>query len=419
MSKNKNLPAIIVMFALFFMIAFVTNFAGSMGVIVTKQFGASKALSQLGTLANFIAYACMGIPAGLILKRKGYKFTALAAVIVGLVGVAIQWISGPAQDFAIYVVGAFVAGFSMCMLNIVVNPMLNTLGGGGNEGNRLIQLGGSCNSVGGTLAPILLGYLVGGSLDNATVKDAAPAMILAMAIFALAAVIIALTKIPEPHMETPEEKAARKAGKVAKDPHGPLSFRHFVLGAVAIFFYVGIEVGIPNTANVYFSELPWVGPALTGTMVGAYWFCMMLGRLGAGAVGGKVSPKSMLSGMAILAIVFLVCFIFTPESATLAMFGKQLPVALIFIMLCGLCTSVMWGSIFNLATEGLGKYTATASGIFMTLVCGGGIIPFLQNLLADSIGSVQSYWLQIACLCYLVFYALVGSKNVNTDIKVD
>lgn len=419
MSKNKNLPAIIVMFALFFMIAFVTNFAGSMGVIVTKQFGASKALSQLGTLANFIAYACMGIPAGIILKRKGYKFTALAAVIVGLVGVAIQWISGPAQNFAVYVAGAFVAGFSMCMLNIVVNPMLNTLGGGGNEGNRLIQLGGSCNSIGGTIAPILLGYLVGGSLETATVKDAAPAMILAMAIFALAAVIIALTKIPEPHMETPEEKAARKAGTIQKDPYGPLSFRHFILGAIAIFFYVGIEVGIPNTANVYFSEIPWVGPALTGTMIGAYWFCMMLGRLAGGAVGGKVSPKSMLAGMSVLAIVFLLAFIFTPESANIAMFGKELPIALIFIVLCGLCTSVMWGSIFNLATEGLGKYTATASGIFMTLVCGGGIIPFLQNLLADQVGSIESYWLQIACLCYLVFYALVGSKNVNTNIKVD
>lgn len=419
MSKNKNLPAIIVMFALFFMIAFVTNFAGSMGVIVTKQFGASKALSQLGTLANFIAYACMGIPAGIILKRKGYKFTALAAVIVGLVGVAIQWISGPAQNFAVYVAGAFVAGFSMCMLNIVVNPMLNTLGGGGNEGNRLIQLGGSCNSIGGTIAPILLGYLVGGSLETATVKDAAPAMILAMAIFALAAIIIALTKIPEPHMETPEEKAARKAGTIQKDPYGPLSFRHFILGAIAIFFYVGIEVGIPNTANVYFSEIPWVGPALTGTMIGAYWFCMMLGRLAGGAVGGKVSPKSMLAGMSVLAIVFLLAFIFTPESANIAMFGKELPIALIFIVLCGLCTSVMWGSIFNLATEGLGKYTATASGIFMTLVCGGGIIPFLQNLLADQVGSIESYWLQIACLCYLVFYALVGSKNVNTNIKVD
>lgn len=255
-NKNQHLPAIIVMFALFFMIAFVTNFAGSMGVIVTNQFGATKALSQLGTLANFIAYACMGIPAGIILKRKGYKFTALAAVIVGLAGVAVQWASGPAGSFAVYVVGAFIAGFSMCMLNIVVNPMLNTLGGGGNTGNRLIQLGGSCNSIGGTIAPILLGYLVGGSLDNASVKDAAPAMLIAMAIFALAAVIIALTKIPEPHMETPEERASRLAGDVRKDHYGPMSFRHFVLGAIAIFFYVGIEVGIPNTANIYFSEIP-------------------------------------------------------------------------------------------------------------------------------------------------------------------
>ena len=409
--KNGNILAIIVMFALFFMIAFVTNFAGSMGVIVTRQFGASKAMSQLGTLANFIAYACMGIPAGIILKRRGYKFTALAAVIVGLVGVAVQWISGYAGSFAVYVAGAFIAGFSMCMLN--------TLGGGGNAGNRLIQLGGSCNSIGGTIAPILLGYLVGGSLDNASVKDAAPEMIIAMAIFAFAAIIIALTKIPEPHMETPEEKAARKSGSVAKDPYGPLSFRHFVLGAVAIFFYVGIEVGIPNTANVYFSELEWVGPALTGTMIGAYWFCMMLGRLAGGAIGGKVSSKAMLSATSIAAIVFLIAFIFTPENIQIAMFGKELPVALIFIVLCGLCTSIMWGSIFNLSAEGLGKYTATASGIFMTLVCGGGIIPFLQNLLADHVGAIQSYWLLIACLAYLLFYALVGSKNVNKDIPVE
>ena len=419
MQKKGNVLAIAVMFALFFMIAFVTNFAGSMGVIVTNQFGATKALSQLGTLANFIAYACMGIPAGIILKRKGYKFTALLAVIIGLAGVAVQWISGPAESFLVYVVGAFIAGFSMCLLNIVVNPMLNTLGGGGNSGNRLIQLGGSCNSIGGTIAPILLGYLVGGSVENATVKDAAPAMIIAMAIFALAAVIIALTKIPEPHMETPEEKAARKEGKVAKDPHGPLSFRHFVLGAVAIFFYVGIEVGIPNTANVYFSDLSWVGPALTGTMIGAYWFCMMLGRLAGGAIGGKVSSKAMLAATSIAAIVFIIAFIFTPDSAKIAMFGKELPVALIFIVLCGLCTSVMWGAIFNLAAEGLVKYTAPASGIFMALVCGGGIIPFLQNLLADKVGSVQSYWLLVACLAYLLFYALVGSKNVNKDIKVD
>ena len=419
-SKKQNYtPAIVVMFALFFMIAFVTNLAGSMGVIVTNQFGASKALSQLGTLANFIAYACMGIPAGLILKRKGYKFTALAAVTVGFVGVGIQFLSGYVESFAVYVLGAFVAGFSMCMLNIVVNPMLNTLGGGGNKGNQLIQWGGTINSTGGTIAPIFVGWLVGGSIADASVAKAAPVMIIAMAIFALAFVIISVTSIPEPHMETPEEKAARKAGKVAKDPHSPLSFRHFVLGAVAIFFYVGIEVGIPNTANVYFSGLPSVGPAIAGTFIGFYWLCMLFGRLIGASVGSKVSSKVMLGVMSIVAILFVICAIFIPESVSISLGKYTVPLSLGFLVLCGLCTSIMWGAIFNLSVEGLGKYTAAASGIFMTLVCGGGIIPFFQNLLADSVGSLQSYWLIILCLAYLVFYAFYGSKNVNKDIKVD
>lgn len=418
-TKNQNYtPAIVVMFALFFMIAFVTNFAGSMGVIVSNQFGASPALSQLGTLANFIAYLCMGIPAGIILKRKGYKFTALLAVTVGFIGVGIQWPAGPAQSFLVYVIGAFVAGFSMCLLNIVVNPMLNTLGGGGNKGNRLIQLGGSCNSVGGTLAPILLGFLIGGEASKANVSDAAPAMLIAMLIFVIAAVIIAFTNIPEPHMETPEEKAARKAGNVQKDQYGPLSFRHFVLGAVAIFFYVGIEVSIPNMANLYMSN-DLNMPAVAGTIVGFYWFCMLIGRLIGSAIGGKVSSKTMLAVTSTVAIIFLLLVMFLPKSIQVTVFDKVIPISMLFMFLCGLCTSVMWGSIFNLAAEGLGKYTAPASGVFMTLVCGGGIIPFFCGMLAKSVGYLQSYWILVACLLFLVFYALVGSKNVNKDIPVD
>lgn len=416
--QNFTVP-IIVMFLLFFMIAFVTNFAGSMGVIVTNQFGASKALSQLGTLANFIAYACMGIPAGIILKRKGYKFTSLLAVTVGFIGVGIQFISGYAESFLVYVLGAFVAGFSMCLLNIVVNPMLNTLGGGGNKGNQLIQLGGSCNSVGGTLAPILLGWLIGGSIETASVADAAPAMIIAMAIFAVAFVVIMITKIPEPHMETTEEKAARLSGNVKKDPYGPMSFRHFVLGAIAIFFYVGVEVGIPNTANIYMSSQANIGPAIAGTIIGLYWFLMMCGRLIGGAIGGKVSSKAMLTTVSIIAIAFVLCIMFIPQEITISLGEKVVPLSMLFVALCGLCTSVMWGAIFNLAAEGLGKYTPAASGIFMALVCGGGIIPFVQNWIADSVGSINSYWVIIVGFAFLLFYALVGSKNVNKDIPVE
>ena len=417
MTNNKsNILPIVVMFLLFFMIAFVTNFAGSMGVIVKTQFGASNAMAQLGTLANFIAYAVMGVPAGVILKRKGYKFTSLLAVSVGFVGVGIQWLSGYAESFGVYVLGAFVAGFSMCLLNIVVNPMLNTLGGGGKRGNQLIQFGGSCNSIGGTLAPIILGYLIGGSAAAAQVGDAAPAMLAAMLIFLLAFVIISLTKIPEPHIETAEQRAAAKA---QKDQYSPLSFRHFVLGAIAIFFYVGVEVGIPNTANLYMSNNPAVGPAIAGTVVGLYWLMMMFGRLIGGAVGGKVSSKAMLVAVSSLAIVMLLCVMFFPEAWVVTFKGIELPVSMILMFLCGLMTSVMWGAIFNLAAEGLGKYTPAASGIFMALVCGGGILPFFQNLLADHSNYLISYIVPIAGLLYILFYALVGSKNVNKDIPTE
>lgn len=418
--KTSYVLPIAIMFALYFMIAFVTNFAGSMGVIVQSQFGASNAMSQLGTLANFIAYAFMGIPAGIILKRKGYKFTSLAAVIVGFIGVGVQWLSGPMASFGIYVLGAFIAGFSMCMLNIVVNPMLNTLGGGGKKGNQLNQMGGTLNSLGGTIAPYLLGWLIGGEAANAQVSDAAPAMLIALGIFALAFVIIALNKIPEPHMETPEEKALRLSGKLEKDPHSPMSFRHFVLGAIAIFFYVGCEVGIPNTANLYMSNMSNVGPAVAGTLVAAYWLSMLIGRLVIGGVlGNKIAPKAMLTAVSSIAIIFVLCLMFLPESSTFSFSGAAVPVSMIFMVLCGLCTSVMWGSIFNLSAEGLGKYTPVASGIFMALVCGGGILPFIQNFVADNFGLLTSYIVVIIGLAYILFYALIGSKNVNKDIKVD
>lgn len=419
--KSYTLP-IVIMFALFFIIAFVTNLAGSMGVILKNQFGASNALSQLGTLANFVAYACMGIPAGIILKRKGYKVTALSAVVVGLVGIGVQFLAGYVDSsiaFATYVTGALIAGVSMCMLNIVVNPMLNTLGGGGNKGNQLIQFGGACNSIGGTLAPVLVGYLVGGSIATAQVTDAAPVMIIAMVIFSLAFVIFAVTKVPEPHMETPEEKAARKAGNVKKDKYGPMSFRHFVLGAIAIFFYVGVEVGVPNMANLYMSENPLMGPAIAGTMVGAYWFLMLCGRLIGGVVGGKVSSKVMLTTVSTIALAFILCLMYIPEDISITAFGKVMPLKMVFMTLTGLCTSVMWGAIFNLAAEGLGKYTPIASGIFMTLVVGGGVLPLVQGFVADKIGHINSYWVVIIGFAYILFYALLGSKNVNKDIPTE
>ena len=378
------------------------------------EFETSNAVSQLGTFANFLAYAFMGVPAGMILKRKGYKFTSLLAIAVGIAGVGIQCLSGVAGSFAVYVAGAFVAGFSMCMLNVVAMPMLNTLGGGGNKGNSLIQFGNTFNSVGGTITPILVGYLVG-DFATAQIADAYPAMYIAMGVFALAFVVIALNKIPEPHLQSAKEREDEK--KQPKDKYSPLSFRHFVLGAIAIFFYVGIENGIPNTANLYISEV--VNPAVAGSVIGVYWFLMMCGRFIGAAVGSFISSKNMLAGVATLGIILVLCALLVPDTAQINLFGAELPLSMLFIPLCGLATSVMFGGIFNLSTEGLGKYTPVASGIYMALVCGGGVIPVLQNYLADHFGAVQSYWIVVLCLLYILWYALSGCKNVNKNIPVD
>jgi sugar transporter len=423
-NKSYVLP-IAMMFALFFMISFVTGLQNPFGVIVKNQFMASNLESQLGNLANFIAYAFMGIPAGKMLERIGYKKTALAAIAVGFVGVCVTFLSGSAGSFAVYLTGAFISGFSMCMLNVVVNPMLNTLGGGGKRGNQLLQFGGAINSIGATIVPVLVGYLIGTISSETSIANANPALFLAMGIFALAFIVLFSMNIPEPHA------AAAVANRV-KNSHSPLSFRHFVLGAIAIFLYVGIEVGIPNIANLFMTgstEANGLGIDTTtaGSVVGTYWFLMFIGRLTGGSLGAKFSSKGMLSFVSLLGLVFVLLAIFIPETQMVNMpvfkadisFGlAQVPMSIMFLILCGLCTSVMWGGIFNLATEGLGKYTAAASGIFMVMVCGGGILPAIQGWAADAVGYIQSYWVIVLAIAYLLFYALVGSKNVNTDIDV-
>ncbi|MBE6214622.1 MAG: sugar MFS transporter [Bacteroidales bacterium] len=414
MNKNKgNVLAIGIMFFLFAMISFVTGLQNPMGIIAKAQFGATNLMSQLGNAANFIAYAFMGLPAGFLLKGKGYKFTSLAAVTVGFIGVGISYLSGVFSSFAIYLLGAFVSGFSMCMLNTVVNPMLNTLGGGGNKGNQLIQLGGSLNSLAATIVPVLAGYLIGEVTEKTQVADVNPALFIAMAIFALAFIIIFFSHIPEPELEAAAAEGNVKKESTMESIKGAISHKNLVFGVIAIFLYVGIEVGIPNVANLYMTSADGLGIAagVAGTLVGAYWFLMLCGRLVAGAIGGKVSSRTMMVSVSSAGIIFLLLGMFLPSAWKVALLGTEVPVAILFFVVCGLCTSVMWGAIFNLAVEGLGKYTSIASGLFMVMVMGGGIVPLVQGAVADAAGYINSYWVLIAALAYILWFALIGSKT--------
>ena len=421
--KNNNILAIAIMFFLFMMISFVTGLQNPFGVIVKQQFNASNLMSQLGNAANFIAYAFMGLPAGFILSRKGYKFTALSAVAVGFFGVCVTFLSGIVGSFAVYLLGAFISGFSMCMLNTVVNPMLNTLGGGGKKGNQLIQFGGSLNSLTATICPVFVGYLIGNVSAGTSIADANPALFIAMGVFALAFIIIFFSQIPEPELEAGKETKAKE--NTLDNIKGALSYKHFVFGAIAIFLYVGVEVGIPNFANLYMTS-PAVGisAAVAGTIVGMYWFLMLCGRLVGGAIGGKVSSKAMVTAVGGLAVVFLLLGIILGDSATvkfpaitseLSFSLEAIPIAVMFFVLCGLCTSVMWGAIFNLAVEGLGKYTSIASGLFMIMVCNRGLLPLVQSKAADLFGFLPNYWVVMVAVLYIVWFALTGSKPVKKN----
>ncbi|MDE5684313.1 MAG: MFS transporter [Muribaculaceae bacterium] len=440
--QRANVVAIIAMFFLFAMISFVTNLAAPIGTIWGYKFEGNSMLGMMGNMMNFAAYLFMGIPAGNLLVKIGYKKTALWAMAVGVAGLFVQWLSGVVGadvtlgsisgtavplNFYIYLLGAFICGFCVCMLNTVVNPMLNLLGGGGNRGNQLIQTGGSLNSLSGTLTPLFVGALIGALSPASTMANVAPLLWIAMGVFVFAFIVITFVSIPEPNLAKGKTKV--------KYSHSPWNFRHTVFGVIGIFFYVGIEIGIPGTLNFYLADQSANGAgilgeasAVAGGVVAIYWLLMLVGRLVSSVISGKVSSRIQLIVVSMTAIVLIAIAILLPADIRISMPAysaadgfsmAEVPAKAMFLVLCGLCTSVMWGGIFNLAVEGLGKYTAQASGIFMMMVVGGGIMPLIQNAIANTAGYMVSYWLVIAMLAYLFFYGTVGCKNVNTDIPVN
>ena len=412
-NKSLTIITIVAMMFLYAMISFVTNLAAPVGKIWGASFedpAQAERMGMLGNLFNFLAYLIMGIPAGNILAKRGYKSTALAAISLGFIGIGFQWMSGVLDSFAVYLVGALFGGFCVCMLNTVVNPMLNLLGGGGNRGNQLNLVGGTINSLSGALTPMLVGSIVGESLAGKEIDDVNIVLYIAMVVFALVYFVIRITPIAEP----------AGAGQQVTYERSPWSFRHLTLGVIAIFFYVGVEVGIPATLISYLT--PRVGFAAAGLIAGRYWILMLIGRFIGSSIGGKVSSRTMVMCVASVAIALMVAAMLIGDSIMAKTYVQgqviAVPLASTLLVFCGLCTSVMWGSIFNMATEGLGKYTAKASGIFMMMVVGGGIVPYIQSVIAAH-DCLLSYIVPIFGVAYILFYAIWGSKNVNKDIKID
>ncbi|MBO5751863.1 MAG: MFS transporter [Kiritimatiellae bacterium] len=396
------------MFALYGLVAFVTTLAAPLATVWKAQpeIAGSNALAMLGNLMNYLAYLVMGIPAGIVLNKFGYKKTAVIGCLVGGVGILIQRLSGVSSNgFPIYLLGAFTSGVALCLLNVVVNPMLNTLGGGGSGGNRLNMLGGTFNSFCGALTPLLVGVLIGSVTKRTSLADVYPVLYIAMAVFFVAALVLALLPLPE------RLPASGKAlGK------SPLAYPHCRWGVLGVFLFMGTSIGIAGTLNLWLVSLGH-SAATGGFFFSAYVLLMLVGRLLASSFAQKIPVRSMLAGASASALFLLILGVFlagiTVKVPVLAGSSLELvavPLTAPLLVCCGLFTSVMWSSIFALSVEGLGEATASASGWFMTMVAGGGLIPLFQNFIADQAGFRVSYIVPALVFVYLLAYSFKLSK---------
>ena len=260
----------------------------------------------------------------------------------------------------------------------------------------------------GTLTPMLVGALIGAVTKETAISDVNTVLYIAMAVFAATFIILTFVPFVEPQQEKSDASV-----KVL------FRYRHLVFGVIAIFLYVGVEVGIPGTLNFYLTENLGAANAATiaGFVAGTYWFLMLIGRFVSSFISGKVSSRVQLTVTSAVAAVFVVGAMFSENvQVSMPVFTGagfdmvNVPLTALLLVLCGLCTSVMWGTIFNLSVEGLGSHSALASGLFMTMVVGGGVLPLLQNAIADATNFMVSYWVVVAALIYILWFAILGSK---------
>lgn len=410
--KNKTMYIPLgMMFLLYFLIAFTTGLNNPFAKVIQTQFTLSTFESQLGNFAFFISYLFMGIPASRVVRKIGYKKAALSALVAMFLGVCVVFSGGNIGAIWVYLLGVFIMGCAITILQVVVNPLITVLGS--KEGaNTRMNFGGAGSSMGATFAPLVVGLIIGNvAADKLVIADVNPLLYIILALLALVFLVLSKVNIPETELTQTEEDKVRGSA---------LKFSNFRWGLVAIFLYVGMEVATANLTNMYMLNELAIDAGIAGAIVGTYWLLMLVGRLIGAAIGTKVTSRPQLIIVSSIAFcLYIGAIIINPEikvvmpavDSHFQLLFAQVPINVLLLVLVGLCTSVMWTCIFILATEGLGRYTNQASGIFMMMVCGGAVIPALQGRLVDVFGFIPSYWVGLVCVLVILLYGIFVKKN--------
>jgi FHS family L-fucose permease-like MFS transporter len=414
--QNYNF-ALTVLTSLFFMWGFITCLNDILIPHLKAIFTLNYTQVMLIQFSFFTAYAIVSIPAGILVEKIGYKNGIVIGLATAGIGCLLFYPAAGYQSYIMFLGALFVLASGITLLQVAANPYVAILGKPETASSRL-NLSQAINSLGHTIAPyfgslIILAIAVktteelklmsSADLNAYRLAEASavqvPYLGLAAVLFVIAAVF-AVIKLPK--IEASEISASGDDGKNYHDMHkNAWGYKHLVLGAVAIFLYVGAEVSIGSFLVNYFGQsfIAGLKDADAGKYVSFYWGGAMVGRFIGSAVQRKINPAKVLIFNSFIAGMLVIISMLT--------FGH---VAMWAILAVGLFNSIMFPTIFTLAIDGLGKHTGQASGILCTAIVGGAILPVVQGFFADNIGIHHAFFVPVLCYLYVAYYGMKGHK---------
>lgn len=395
-NQNYALP-LTAMTTLFFLWGFITVLNDVLIPRLKDVFDLSYTEAMMIQFCFFSAYFIVSLPAGMLVKRFGYKNGVLSGLIVASIGCLLFYPAVVVSEYWLFLTALFVLAAGITLLQVSANPYVAALGPEKTASSRL-NLAQALNSLGTTIGPAVGGFLLfggAGALAAEAGADAVkiPYLILAAALITIA-VVFAFLKLPEIKAHTEEQDCKSTGRNLLEAPH-------LVMGVVAIFCYVGAEVAIGSFLVNYFAEGHIVGLAEheAAKYISYYWGGAMIGRFIGSAVLQKIAPSK--------AVLFNTLCIVALLAVTILTEGK---VAMWSVLVIGLFNSIMFPTIFSLAIEGLGSLTSKGSGWLCLAIVGGAIVPLLQGVFADSINIQLSFIVPAICYVYIAWYAINVDK---------
>lgn len=413
MSSSKNyLLSITIIGILFFIFGFLTWVNGTLIPYLKIACELKTDVqSYLVATAFFIAYTVMAIPASIVLKKTGYKKGMAIGLFIMSIGAMIFIPAASTREFNLFLVGLFVIGTGMALLQTASNPYVSIIGPIESAASR-ISIMGICNKVAGIIGGLIFGYIALSDADAviqslqtmddvtkaATLNELAGRVIVPYIIIAIVLAVFAVGILFSSLPDINEESSSEGTNPSNDNKTSVFQFSHLLLGVLALFLYVGVEVMAGDTIISY-------GKSLGIELSKARFFtqgtlaCMLLGYVvGIATIPKYISQANALKYCAILGAIFSVLAVVTSGYVSVA-----------FIALLGLANSLMWPAIFPLAIEGLGKFTKTGSALLVMAISGGAIMPLVYGLISDSIGSTKlAYIIMAPCYLYILYYAAKG-----------